>query len=169
MNPLKFKMGNNNSNEFTIIDENKEDPPNLPKINPFHPKGKPYGVLLDRKLKGKHPNGWAYYHVYDLRNGKSIWHLQVNIYGDELQFEFDLVRKNGDKEEVYFKFPLHYSSQSINYMTILKGKNERKCVELELYADNIHSQKLENLKLENSFKIYGFIKFDKQDKIPIAF
>lgn len=54
-------------------------------------------------------------------------------------------------------------------MTILKGHNKEKFIYLELYGDNIHSQRLENLKLTDKFSIFGFIKFDSQDKIPIAF
>ena len=54
-------------------------------------------------------------------------------------------------------------------MTVFKSCKEGKSIYLELYGDNIHSQRLENLKLGDKFTIFGLVKFDSQDKIPIAF
>lgn len=156
-------MGNTTS-EYNIVDENKQEP-SLPKINPFHCKGKPYGTLLEHKLKSKYYTRWSYYDIYDLRNGKSTWWLDMNVNGDILEFKLHLIKKDDTKDEIISTLPLRYNSRSNNYMTVLKGRG----VELELYADNIHSQRLENLKLETKFFIYGFIRLDGQDKIPIAF
>jgi hypothetical protein len=160
-------MGNEEST-YDIIGE-KEDP-SLPKINSFHSKGKPYGVMIEIKLNGKYPDKWAYWRISDLRNGaKSMWKFYTQIYGNNLEFKLCLARMENKKEEIYLEFPLRYSSESNVYTTVLKGSTEGKAVKLELHGDNIHCQKIENLKLNQKFVIWGFIKFDDQDKIPIAF
>jgi len=153
-------MGNAISEEYNLINNN--EPQSLPKINLFHRKGKPYGKLLDYKLNSNRYNDWGYYEVYDLRCGNYTWNLSLKVYGDELDFIFYSMR------DIELKFPLYYSSKSNLYMTMLKGRHGLKYVELELYADNIHSQRLQNLNLNLEFFIWGFIKFDNQDKIPIA-
>lgn len=140
--------------------------PALQPIKQFHSKGKPYGVLLNIKLKSKFSYEWSYYIIYDLRTGnKSPWWLDDNIYGDELKFKLHITNNDTIKST----FPLKYSSESNIYTTVLKGYKNSKIVKLELFADNIHCQRITDLKLTHTFKIWGFITFDTQDKIPIAF
>ena len=158
-------MGNENS-MYTSVDPEVKIP-GLPKPNSFHRKGKPYGLMVDRKLNSKNMTVWAYWNVYDLRNGQSTWRLSDYLYGGELQFKFQLVQNKDDK--ICFTFPLRYSSRSNTYMTVLKGQEQGKYVELEIYADNIHCRIMENLEVNASLKCFGFVKFDNQDKIPIAF
>lgn len=62
-------------------------------------------------------------------------------------------------------FTFHYDGVHNTYMTVFKGNKEGKSIYIELYGDNIHSQRIENLKLDK-FRVYGFIKFE--NKIPIA-
>jgi hypothetical protein len=156
-------MGNDTS-DFSIIDENNEEP-SLPKVQELHRKGRAYAVMLERKLNGNCYADWAYWIIYDLRNGKETWRLSSKINGDELEFKLRTVEMKDGKLVTKNCFPLYYSTKSNNYMTILKCSS----LELELYGDNIHSQRLENLKFKKDVNIFGFIKFDKQDKIPIAF
>lgn len=156
-------MGNNTSN-YDIIDMNDQ-----PLSPPYHRKGKAYGLILDRKLLSLVNSEWSFFSIYDLRNGKLTWRLYIKVYGDELELQLYLIRKKDGKDDLYFFFPLRWSSLSNNYMTVFKGYKEGKSIYLELYGDNIHSQRLANLKLENVFSIYGFIRFDTQDKIQIAF
>ncbi len=136
-------------------------------ISPYHKKGKAYGILVDLKLKNTNTE-WTYITVYDLRNGKPTWRLYIKLYGNEIELQFYLIRKKDNKDDFYFYFPLRWSSSSNTYMTIFKGYKEGKSIYIELYGDNIHSQRIANLKLDK-FRAFGFIKFDEQDKIPIAF
>jgi hypothetical protein len=80
-----------------------------------------------------------------------------------------IMGKDKDKEVVNRRFVLEYSSESNIYMTVLKGYKKGYRVRVELFADNIHCQRINDLKLTLPFKIWGFIKFDEQDKIPIAY
>src|SRR5438445_11330110 len=156
-----------NVSDYDLVEE--KTPSALPEVFPFHRKGKPYGVILDYKLKSIKNTELNYWSINDLRSGNPTWGLGVSVYGDVLNFEFVCVKKNKDKYDVTDRFPLHYSSRSNRHMTVLKGRCGFKSVVLELCADNIHSQRLDNLKLEKSFIIWGFVAFDDQDKIPIAF
>ena len=143
-------MGNDAST-YTMVDKNNnEDLSSLPKINPFHRKGKPYGAMLKQKLESKCFTDWSHLKIYDLRNGEPTWWLDSQVFGDEIYFKLHLIRNKDDKKEIYFTFPLRYSSESINYMTILKGENKGHSVKLELYADNIHCQTLANLELKHN-------------------
>lgn len=67
---------------YNIIEEKDEE--NLPPIvYSGHPKGKAYGIMLDRKLKSSLE--WAYFPIYDLRNGQMTWKLNSKVYGNELE------------------------------------------------------------------------------------
>jgi hypothetical protein len=166
-------MGNTESNNYItgeeLSDSSIDDPvllPVLPPIKHFHSKGKPYGAMLNIQLKSKFPYQWGYCIIYDLRTGnKSPWWFDLNIYGDELQFKLHITFNN----TIMITFPLKYSSESNIYTTVLKGCKNSNIVKFELFADNIHCQRITGLKLTLAFKIWGFITFDKQDKIPIAF
>jgi hypothetical protein len=149
-------MGNTAS-EYNSIEDNET----LPEVKNFHRKGKPYDIILKSRLNNNNPTVWGYYVIYDLRNGVGTWRLDTKIYGDEIDFRLHLIEKDKITETI----DLRYSSKSSDYITILKGCN----VELELYSDNIHSQRLYELFPKNKFSISGFIKFDNQDKIKIAF
>lgn len=170
-------MGNSPSNNYISVEDLPDTTlvwpndinisKNIPPINPFHTKGKPYGTILDVKLKSDHPYNWAYDPIYDLRTGnKSQWGLNAQTYGNELNFQF-LRLSSDNKTEA--KCDLKYSSESNIYTTILKGcGNNGVKIRFELFADNIHCQRINNLKLTKKFDIWGFLKFDNQDKIPIA-
>lgn len=94
----------------------------------------------------------------------------MNVYGNDIDFMLSIMGKdNKGKEVVNRQFVLEYSSESNVYMTVLKGYKKGYRVRVELFADNIHCQRINNLKLTLPFKIWGFIKFDDQDKIPIAY
>lgn len=161
-------MGNKDS-KYEFIEENDEKTPKLPPIC-VHPKGKPYGKLIEIKLKGKFPNEWSYYEIYDLRVGnKSPWYFAINIFGEELECTFCITHMENDKTLVDKEFLLKYSTESNNYMTIMKGYNKNINIRLELYADNIHCQRIENIKFKHKCNIWGFITFDDQHKIPISF
>lgn len=170
-------MGNNTSNyiageNFDSSSSSEYEPVDIIKTptNPFHKKGKPYGVILDIKLNCNEPNDWACFVLYDLRTGnKSNWWLNVNVYGNELEFKLHIVDKTNKDLRMY---ELRYSSESNMCVTVLKGRTLNYYVRLELYADNIHCQRihtLKNFKPVRPIKIWGFIQFDNQDKIPIAF
>ena len=160
-------MGNNKS-IYSIVDSDEIVDKPTPKITPIYPKGLPYHISLNYKLKSTSYLEGAYFPIYDLRNGKMTWKLVVNVYGEELKFELYMLK--GHNDEIIDSsqiIPLRYNSGSTNYMTKLKGHNDDKYV--ELYPDNIHCHILDNLKLKSKLIIYGFIKLDNQNKNPIAF
>jgi hypothetical protein len=127
-------------------------------------KRNPYNVIINRKIKGEHPNGWSYFDIHNLKDGKFRWRLNIKLNRnyDDFKSELNIV---DDNNIIMFSMPLHYSSKSDDYRLILKSKY----VKLELHADNIHSQRLHELKLSYKFKNFGFIQFENEDKIPIAF
>lgn len=165
-------MGNIDTTYDIIEEPNTSNIP-LPMIQ-LHPKGKPYGIMIEFKLKCNVPNGEGVYPIYDLRVGdKSPWYLGVDIYGEELKFSlYTFLRHVKDNKSMYDTlFTLKFSSESNNHMTVLKGSKWGGCVRLELFADNIHCQRMENIKFKEikKFHIWGFIQFDDQNKIPITF
>jgi hypothetical protein len=154
-------MGNDNTYERVNNDDDKQQPI----IKNFHRKGRPYGLLLDKKLNSSCPTTWSYWSIFDLRNGKGTWWLNSKSLGDELKFILYLTKTEKLFHDGVY---LEYNSKSNDNMTILKGRNSEISVELELYVDNIHSQRIHDLKTTHKFFIYGFIKFNNQDKIKIA-
>ena len=162
-------MGNN-QDICHYVDEQAET---YPKINPFHKKGKAYGLIINDRLKREDPSGKRYSMIYDLRSGlKNNWVFNYKIIGDEIQGDFVILKSVDQSRETY---PLKWSSQSNHYKTIFKGSSSNfiseyaSKVELELYADNIHHYKLQNLKIPTKVIVYGYVKFYDQDKIPIVF
>lgn len=150
-----------NTETYEALEEKEEQI--IPKINPFHSKGKPYDVIIKYRLNHRiRSDKLAYYHLYDLRNGMitKLWRLYTKIDGNDICFMFKLICDNITKN-----ISLYYSNESTIYMTVLKGDKIR----IELCADNIHSQRIHQLKINVKFIIWGFLQFDHQDKIPIAF
>jgi len=117
----------------------------------------------------------------DLRNGKKTWKIQTALFGDELKIEIDIVRYTGDMSQDYYSsffkkvmvFDCHVSIETNSYMTVIKGVSGHQKVRLELYGDNIHYHRINELNPKyldyfRSVNVYGFIKFNEQGKIPIA-
>jgi hypothetical protein len=158
-------MGNTNLHYNQIEEEYKEEKP-LPVIQPEHKKGRTFAKLLNMRLNKKYTADYIYWDIFDLRNGKQTWRIYIKLLGNELEFYFGVLYKQLTHHECYL---LRYSSSSTQSMLILKGQLKDYDVTLELYADNIHCQRLLNLEISKELKIYGFITYNNQDKIPIAF
>jgi hypothetical protein len=152
-----------NIETYEALEEKEEQI--IPKINPFHSKGKPYDVIIKYRLnriENVSSDQWGYRQLYDLRNGMitNLWRLCTKIDGNDICFMFTLIC-----DKITKNISLYYSNESTIYMTVLKGDKIR----IELCADNIHSQRIHQLKINVEFSIWGFLQFDHQDKIPFAF
>jgi hypothetical protein len=146
---------------YEPIQENKEIM--LPPVQQEHRYGRAYAKLLKTRLQ--YQNEWATYMIYDLRTMKRRWALCSKVIGNELKFYFQTL-KNGEIHNQWSKLS-HDKSFKI-YNTVLTTRYADYDITLELYADNIHCQLLQNTKLTNIY-IYGYLKVDYQDKIPICF
>ena len=96
---------------------------------------------------------------------KHKWAICSNVIGNELKFYFQTLKK-GKIHDQWDKLS-HDKSFKI-YNTLLTTRYDGHDITLELYADNIHCQLLQNTKLTN-INIFGYLKVDHQDKIPICF
>jgi hypothetical protein len=117
-------------------------------------KTKPYDKLMDF-ANGK----ITYFNIYNLDTGLLNWRLSVK----EKIINLCLL----ENKQIILTLPLRYSHSSTDDKMVLKSKTWSDCVTLELYINNIHLQRLEQLNLPLSPILYGFLIYDGYKPTPI--
>jgi hypothetical protein len=102
-----------------------------------------------------------YYNIYNLGTGLLNWKLSIN---KEKIINLCLL----ENKKIILTLPLRYSHSSTDDKMILKSKTWSDCVTLELYTNNIHKERLEQLNLHLSPILYGFLIYDGYKPIPIV-
>ncbi|CAH6419999.1 Hypothetical protein HVR_LOCUS1053 [uncultured virus] len=166
-------MGNDISTYSEIIEERDLESENKEVIYGSEPYGKMFRLVS--RCKSKH-----WFDIYNIKNGTSTWRIHMKIKGKEIEMTLD----SYIKDKILFNIPLKYNhSISNSYTTVLKGQHGFDEITLELYADNIHCQKIQNLEknvkvrdttVSSGIKIitvslFGYLKVGSRDKIPIVF
>jgi len=121
----------------------------------------PYDKLIDFIINNHHKI--KYFNIYNVGTGLINWKLYVKN-DNHLNFKLCLLENN----KIILSLPLRYSNSSNDYKMILKSKTWSDCVTIELYSDNIHTHRLNNLKLPILPILYGFLTYDGHEPIPIV-
>jgi len=160
-------MGNSNESS-SITDYQGQIEQYIPEKPIIYEYGKVYNNLLHQKLNGNHI-GWTYCSIYDLRNAKETWRLNIKIINDKLHFRFVFLERLGKEIVTAESVPLWIDSYTENMLTLKYTNILGDSYILELYNDNIHCylmQSEKNMALK-AIGIYGLLKLNKRIGIPV--